>query len=105
MYKGVTPTYTLTFDDETLDFGEASEVLVTITDKNRIVLLEIGGSDLTLDENTISFNLSQEQTLAMPIGGCKVQVNWLYDSAGETKRACSNIVDVNFFHNLHNEVM
>lgn len=105
IYTGTTPTYTLTFEDENLDFGDANEIIVTIADTNDMPILELFGEELEVEEKKISFSLTQEQTLAMPRGNLPVQVNWTYMSGQQVKRACSNIVNVNFRKNLHRKVM
>lgn len=105
MFKGTTPTCTLTFDDESVDFTEASNIIVTIADRSKNVLLELDSDSLEITSQTIDFDLTQAQTLSFPKGENLVQVNWTYDSDGETKRACSNIVTVTFKTNLHDEVM
>lgn len=105
IYRGTTPTYTLTFIDENLDFGDANEIILTIADTNDNAILELSGNQLDVGTKTISFSLSQQQTLAMPKGNLPVQVNWTYTYGQQTKRACSNIVNINFHKNLHREVM
>lgn len=105
IYRGTTPTYTLTFTDDNLDFGDANEIVVCIGNKSKQCLLEITGSDLTIETNKISFSLSQEQTLALPNTDLLVQVNWTYQSGTETKRAASNQATINFMKNLKEEVM
>lgn len=105
IYKGTTPTYTLTFEDETLDFAQATDIIVTISTKTESILLELTGDDLEISNNTISFSLTQAQTLSMPRGNLLLQVNWTYTADGDTKRACSNITTVSFRENLHDEVM
>lgn len=97
IYKATTPTYLLTFNG--VDFNDANEIVVTITDGNRTVLLELEPEHT---ENTLSFELTQAQTLAMPAAPCLLQVNWTY---GDGKRACSNIARIDFKANLKNEVM
>lgn len=105
IYRGTTPTYTLTFSDDNLDFGDANEIVVCIGNKSKTCLLELSGADLTVEEKTISFSLSQEQTLALPNADLLVQVNWTYLSGAELKRAASNQVTINFMKNLKEEVM
>ena len=105
IYRGTTPTYTLTFEDENLDFGDAHEIILTIADTNDNAILELSGTQLDVGTKTISFSLSQQQTLAMPKGNLPVQVNWTFLYGSEIKRACSNIVNINFQKNLHREVM
>ena len=101
MYKGVTPTITLTFDDETLDLRLAETVIVSISNskEGQRPILEI--TDLDMGEKTISFDLTQEQTLAFP-SLCRIQANWTYSDG---KRACSDIKKFSLSENLHCEVM
>ena len=111
-YTGTTPTYTLTFDGTDLTDESITEVVVTITDAARNVLMEIGGESLTIEQmldsqqqvtgSTVSFYLSQSQTLAFPAGNLYLQVNWTY-TGGD--RACSEIASISFRTNLKNEVM
>lgn len=98
IYTGTTPTYVLTFKG--VDFTQADEIVVTISDMNETTLLELTPE---ATETTLSFSLTQEQTLAMPIGSCLIQVNWLYD--GGNKRAASNKAKIDFKKNLKHEVM
>lgn len=105
IFRGTTPTYTLTFDDDNLDFGDANNIVVSIGNKSKTSLLELSGEDLTVEERQISFSLSQEQTLALPNSDLLVQVNWTYLSGTEVKRAASNQVTINFSKNLKEEVM
>lgn len=105
IYRGTTPTYTLTFDDENLDFGDANSIVVSIGNRSKTKLLELSGADLTVEEKQISFSLTQEQTLALPNTELLIQVNWTYLSGTELKRAASNQVAINFLKNLKEEVM
>ncbi len=97
IYTGTTPTYVLTFKG--VDFTQADEIVVTISDMNEVKILELTPE---ATETTLSFSLTQEQTLAMPIGSCLIQVNWLYDG---DKRAASNKAKIDFKKNLKHEVM
>lgn len=98
IYTGTTPTYVLTFQG--VDFTQADEIVVTISDMNEVKILELTPE---ATETTLTFSLTQEQTLAMPIGSCLIQVNWLYD--GGNKRAASNKAKIDFKKNLKHEVM
>ena len=70
MTRGTTPTIRITVKDiESLD---GNDVYVTI--KQGCVNLTIEGDDLTIDENTIEFTLTQEQTLMFRQGPAKIQV-------------------------------
>lgn len=104
MYRGTTPTYTLTLPEGT-DLTGADQVIVTISDLDMNPLLEISNEDLTIDENEIELRLTQEETLALPAGQVLIQVNWTFVSGSNTDRACSEIVSVPSLRNLHNEVI
>ena len=109
-YTATTPTYTLTF--EGVDLTTAVEVAVTITDAHRNVLMELTDTDLTIEQTldaqqqvtgcTVSFTLTQAQTIAFPQGNLYLQVNW---KPSASTRACSDIVSIAFRTNLKNEVM
>ena len=99
MYRGTTPTLTLTFPQGT-DFT-GTTVYVSLSDNMRNEVMRVTGSDLDIDENVISLYLEQEQTLALP-PVVLIQVNWTY---GTGERACSNIVSFDTKRNLINEVL
>lgn len=105
MFRGTTPTFTLTFSDEHLDFSDARSIAVTISDRSQHCIVEITESDLTIETNSLSFSLSQEQTLSLPEGNLLVQVNWTYDQGNVVKRACSDVAQIDFRRNLKEEVM
>ena len=109
-YTATTPTYALTF--EGVDLTTAVEAAVTITDVYSKVLLELTDTDLTIEQVlddqqqvtgcTVSFSLTQAQTIAFPQGNLYLQVNWKPSAA---TRACSDIASIAFKTNLKNEVM
>lgn len=96
MYRGVTPTLTLTFPEGT-DFS-GSAVYVSFSDQKRNELIRM--ENPPIEDNVISIFLTQEQTLALP-AYVLIQVNWTYGN----KRACSNIVSIDTKRNLINEVL
>ena len=104
MYKGITPTFTLTLP-ENINLGAAEAVLVTFATRNGNTLLSKGGDDLDIQGNVVSVFLTQEETLAFPTGRVLVQVNWTYLDGTITKRACTDIASVYWTPNLVNEVM
>ena len=104
MYKGTTPTYILTLPQD-IDLDNASEVVVTFSDFHYQRILEKSGADLTIEDNTISVFLSQEETLRFPEGKVRIQVNWTYISGGQMLRACSEIATIHAQKNLKNEVI
>lgn len=99
MFRGTTPTLTLTFPEGTEFTG--TTVYVSLSDDKRKEIMRITGEDLEITENVISIYLSQEQTLALP-PIVLIQVNWTY---GTGERACSNIVSFDTKRNLINEVL
>ena len=103
MYKGITPTFTLTLPDD-IDLGLASNVYVTFGRRGKKVL-EKTGNDLAIDDNEIGVFLSQEETLALPTGEVEIQVNWTYNEADTVVRACSNIATTWWQPNLEPEVL
>lgn len=96
MYRGTTPTLTLTFPEGT-DFS-GSTVYVSLSDQKRNELIRI--ENPPIEDNVISIFLTQEQTLALP-NYVLIQVNWTYGN----KRACSNIVSIDTKRNLISEVL
>lgn len=105
MYKGTTPTFTLTLPEE-IDLLQADSVYVTLTTDRRKLLLEKTQDDgLTITANAIDVFLTQQETLAMPTGTVLLQVNWTYQEAGVAKRACSDVVRISWENNLHGEVI
>lgn len=99
MYKGTTPTLTFTFTD--CDPTLAESIIVTIA-KQGVTVLEKATSALTITETSVSFKLSQEETLAFPTGEVQCQINLLYSDGS---RVATNIVKVDWSKNLHGEVM
>lgn len=102
MYKGTTPTFTLTFPTS-VDLSLARNVYVTFS--NGAATLQKTGSALEIEENIIKVFLTQEETLSFPAGDTVLQVNWTYSDNGVIKRAASEIVSVNMRDNLENEVL
>ena len=96
MYRGTTPTLTLTFPEGT-DFS-GSTVYVSLSDQKRNELIRI--ENPPIEDNIISIFLTQEQTLALP-NYVLIQVNWTYGN----RRACSNIVSIDTKRNLISEVL
>ena len=96
--RGVTPTFTLTFDDEGLDLTQANHVYVTF--RNRKVITK-KDADLNVSENSISVYLSQEETLSFRDGDTAIQANWTY---GNGSRAASEIVVYRFTEQLYDTV-
>lgn len=103
MYKGTTPTFTLTFPEGT-DFSLTSSVVCTFAKDDKTVAVK-RDSDLVIDGNVIEVYFSQEETLKFPLGAIGVQVNWTYNDGGTAKRACSTIAKVWVDANLYKAVI
>lgn len=103
MYKGTTPTLSLTFPD-TIDLTLATQIAVTFSDYNNNVLLEKSDAELTVTAQQIDLELSQEETLAMP-KDVLIQVNFLYMDGTVSRRCASTIQGLRFKKNLKAEVM
>lgn len=101
MYKGTTPTLTLTFD-ESINLSEAEHIVVTFATDYHKVITEKADSELTVEDNKIEITFTQAETLAMEPGPMLVQVNLLYSDGN---RSASNIGQVEWLYNLKNEVM
>jgi len=90
--RGVTPTFTLTF--EGIDLTQAIHVYVTFRGGATITKSD---DDLTITATTISVYLTQAETLSLAKGTVSIQANWTY---GDGSRAASTIVNYNFTDNL-----
>lgn len=103
MYRGTTPTYTLTLP-ETVDLTMASEVHVSFSDNNKEILRKTG-NDLEITAHSVSVYLTQEETLSFPNGNVQIQLNWIYTDRGKRKRACSEKAVIKANKNLIDEVL
>ena len=99
MVQATTPTFILTLPD-TVDLSQAANIYFSLRQKN--VLIEKTGDDLTVDGQTVSVYLSQAETLQLVSGAAQIQLNWTYANGA---RACSNIVSVQVTENLLKEVV
>lgn len=102
--RGTTPTYILTFP-ETIDLSIFDDIIVTITDQSYNVLLEKDRTEVEVGTNTIDVYLTQEETLALPLGSLLLQVNMTRQEGDLLKRVASEIVRVQSAKNLHEEVI
>ena len=102
MYRGTTPTYTFNLP-ETVDLTEASKVYVTFAKMNEEIIYTKENADLDISAQSVGVYLSQEETLALPNGQVKVQLNWLYAEGNRTKRACSQKIVIQTQKNLIDE--
>ena len=99
MVQATTPTFILTLPND-VDPSDFANIYFTLRQKN--VLIEKTGTDLTIDGQTVSVYLSQAETLQLVPGAAQIQLNWTYANSA---RACSNIVSVQVTENLLKEVV
>ena len=104
MIRGTTPTLTLKINDDTLDLSQAQSVYVTI--RQAEYELEKTGGDLTVDGNTVSVYLTQEESLALiEAARAEVQVNWTYPEGARTARAATKVRTIDIGKQLLPEVI
>lgn len=104
LYRGTTPTYTITFPND-IDMTLATNIVVSLGNSSKNTLIEKKGNDLAVDVHTVSFDLSQEESLRFRQKFFIGQVNWLYSDGLKTRRACSNFFKVPVEDNMKDEVM
>lgn len=80
MYKSTTPTIVLRVRNEDLDFNKIAICHVTLKSESDGFELLIEHPDIDVTERTISFTLTQEQTLYFHLGQIKVQVKVKLDN-------------------------
>ena len=101
MYKGTTPTLTLTFD-ESIDFSEAAHIVVTFATDYHKVIMEKNETEITVNAHSLKIDFTQKETLAICTGKMLIQVNVLYEDGN---RVSSEIKEIDWENNLKNEVM
>lgn len=97
MYRGTTPTFTMTLPEE-IDLSNADNVYVTFSGKDSVLLTK-GTEDLQIKRNVVKVTLTQSETIGFP-SRVMLQINWTYTDGNTQKRACSNIKTVEFKTNL-----
>ena len=103
MYRGTTPTFTLTLPD-TVDLSTAENVYVRISKPNFAPILTKEDEDMVINQNVIELYLTQEETLKLEKDNL-IQVNWVYREGNHIRRACSDIAPIRAKANLINEVL
>lgn len=95
-----TPTFLLTFTDQSLDLTEAENVYVSF--RSQGYTLTKSGESLTVEAKSISVKLSQEETGQFIPGDIEIQANWTMASGD---RAASDIVKCRIDRQLLTEVV
>lgn len=81
-----TPTYTLTFTEQSLDLTTAVNVYVTFAQGSKIITKT--GDDLTVTARSITVSLTQSETLNFRAGDLEIQANW---TGANGERSCSEV--------------
>ena len=106
MVNGTTIPITLTVGEVgEVDLTTAINVYATLSQGN--TTLTFSGSDVTVSGNTVTFNLSQAQSLGLSVGNpVSVQVNWTYyDLAGNVQRAATRTKKITVTEQLLKQVI
>ena len=98
--RGTTPTYILTFSEQSLDLTEANNVYVTFR-KGAKVLTKTG-QDIEVYPKRVEIYLNQKETLSFSQGAVKVQVNW---TLAEGRRAASVVKEIDLSEQLLEKVI
>lgn len=98
--RGTTPTYSLTFVEQSLDLTEANAVYVTFRKGAKIITKT--DSDIEVQPKQVDVYLNQKETLSFSTGEVKVQVNWTLDGG---KRAASVVKTVDLSEQLLEKVL
>lgn len=104
MFRGTTPTYTFLMP-EGVDLTQADSIYVTFCKTDDTLIMTKTGDDLEVSEEKVEVFLTQEETLAFPNDNVQVQLNWIYQNGGKTKRACSKKMTIVAEKNLIDEVI
>lgn len=98
--RGTTPTYILTFEEESLDLTAANNVYVTFRKGTKV--LTKTGNDIEVLPKRIEVYLNQKETLMFSQGEVKVQVNWTLAGG---RRAASVVAAVDLSEQLLEKVV
>lgn len=97
--RGTTPTIEYTFN--TVNVGDIVTAYLTIMQRGRMII-EKNLSQATIGEKSLSYSLSQEETLSLAIGKANVMHNFVL---GDGTRGASDNNSVEILLNHVNEVI
>ena len=106
MVNGTTIPITLTVGtSDDVDLTAAINVYVTLAQGNTTIT--ISGESLSVQSNTVEFNLTQDQSLSLSVGTpVSVQVNWTYyDPNGNVQRAATKTKKISVTEQLLKQVI
>lgn len=93
MIRGTTPTDIITIKNPgDLDLRNALEVFVTI--RQRQVTLTKTGEDIEVEKASVSYCLTQTESLRFQEGKAEAQINWTYMDDGGKKRGATKWLPV-----------
>lgn len=96
---GTTPTITYTF--KVVPVATITKAVLTVKERG-VNIIEKDLSDATVGEDTLSWTLTQEETLAIGARGASIMLNWL---TADGVRGASKEEIVNGVNNHIREVM
>lgn len=106
MIPYTTPSFVISIDGD-IDLTEATDVYVTIVQRDLRVTKN--GSDVAISEDgkTVSIWLTQEESSRFAVGTAQAQVNWVYVDAvdGEIRRASTEPLTVQVGTQLYEQVI
>lgn len=97
--RGTTPTFIFN-TPQGIDLTQAAKVYVTFSDLHEKELMTKEDTDLTITSTSVSVYLTQAESLSLPNGKIKVQLNWLYQEGNKVKRATSQKRTISADRNL-----
>ena len=97
--RGTTPTIEYTFN--TVNVAQISKAFLTVKE-NGVVIINKDINDAVVGTKTLSFELSQADTLKMTFPECKVMLNWLLDDG---TRGAGEEITLHVYENHLNEVI
>lgn len=100
--QGTTPTF-IFYTEEAIDLTEAEGVWVTFSKTDETEILTKTGDALEITAQQISVYLTQAETLQLPAGKVKAQINITYTADGKEMRAASSKFLIDTYTNLLDE--
>ena len=97
--RGTTPTITYSFN--VVNVADIRVAYLTIRQGENVVI-EKTLADATIDDNVISWTLSQQETLSLGVGASHIMLNWLLQDG---TRGASNSSSMSIVKNDKNEVI
>lgn len=105
MIRGTTPTIHMNIiNGDELDLTQAEDIYITLRQGQRIITKKDG---IIVEAQSVSFYLTQRETLSLKEGPAYLQINWAYtDSIGkEKRRAATRIKQIQIGGQLLDEVI